>query len=182
MLRVGCLASSIFQPKVDTPDSVKVIATLHASVPACKAMFSAWLTHGILAHGYSVCHRCICPIQDAIWAINTPPHCVFNQAISYHTSCILSTLIRQACRELRRLTEKEGADNMMHSAVRPYLMDLGSANGTYLNNERIEGERYYELLERVSPAGITWTRTGSALSCVAWVDLLGSRYSWCTFA
>lgn len=47
-----------------------------------------------------------------------------------------------------RLTEKEGADNMMHSAVRPYLMDLGSANGTYLNNERIEGERYYELLER----------------------------------
>ena len=50
---------------------------------------------------------------------------------------------------LCRLTEKEGADNMMHSAVRPYLMDLGSANGTYLNNERIETERYYELLERV---------------------------------
>ena len=40
---------------------------------------------------------------------------------------------------------------MMHSAVRPYLMDLGSANGTYLNNERIEAERYYELLERVRP-------------------------------
>ena len=51
---------------------------------------------------------------------------------------------------LCRLTDKEGADNMMHSAVRPYLMDLGSANGTYLNNERIEAERYYELLERVS--------------------------------
>ena len=39
---------------------------------------------------------------------------------------------------------------MMHSGVRPYLMDLGSANGTYLNNERIQPERYYELLERVS--------------------------------
>lgn len=37
---------------------------------------------------------------------------------------------------------------MMHSDVRPYLMDLGSANGTYLNNERIEPERYYELLEK----------------------------------
>ena len=49
-----------------------------------------------------------------------------------------------------RLTEKEGADGMMVSAVRPYLMDLGSANGTYLNNEQIEAERYYELLERVS--------------------------------
>ncbi len=40
---------------------------------------------------------------------------------------------------------------MMHSGVRPYLMDLGSANGTYLNNDRIEAERYYELLEKVTP-------------------------------
>lgn len=40
---------------------------------------------------------------------------------------------------------------MMHSGVRPYLMDLGSANGTYLNNDRIEAERYYELLEKVRP-------------------------------
>ena len=47
-----------------------------------------------------------------------------------------------------RFTDKEGADGMMHSEVRPYLMDLGSANGTYLNNERIENERYYELLEK----------------------------------
>lgn len=39
----------------------------------------------------------------------------------------------------------------MHSGVRPYLMDLGSANGTYLNNDRIEAERYYELLEKVTP-------------------------------
>jgi len=30
-------------------------------------------------------------------------------------------------------------------------MDLGSANGTYLNNDRIEAERYYELLEKVCP-------------------------------
>lgn len=49
-----------------------------------------------------------------------------------------------------RFTDKEGADGMMHSEVRPYLMDLGSANGTYLNNERIETERYYELLEKAS--------------------------------
>lgn len=47
-----------------------------------------------------------------------------------------------------RHTDKEGADGMMHSGVRPYLMDLGSANGTYLNNDRIEPERYYELLEK----------------------------------
>ena len=27
-------------------------------------------------------------------------------------------------------------------------MDLGSTNGTYVNGERIEAERYVELLER----------------------------------
>ena len=37
---------------------------------------------------------------------------------------------------------------MMVPAVRPYLMDLGATNGTYLNGERIEAQRYYELLEK----------------------------------
>lgn len=32
-------------------------------------------------------------------------------------------------------------------------MDLGSTNGTFLNGERLEPERYYELLEKVRPHG-----------------------------
>ena len=32
--------------------------------------------------------------------------------------------------------------------VLPYIIDLGSANGTYLNTERIEPQRYYELKEK----------------------------------
>ncbi|KAF0992153.1 hypothetical protein HZS_5629 [Henneguya salminicola] len=30
--------------------------------------------------------------------------------------------------------------------VKPYIMDLDSANGTFLNNEKINSRRYYELL------------------------------------
>jgi smad nuclear-interacting protein 1 len=29
-----------------------------------------------------------------------------------------------------------------------YLIDLGSSNGTYLNGERIEPQRYYQLKEQ----------------------------------
>ncbi|XP_063810419.1 smad nuclear-interacting protein 1 isoform X2 [Pseudophryne corroboree] len=32
--------------------------------------------------------------------------------------------------------------------VRPYIIDLGSGNGTYLNNQRIEPQKYYELKEK----------------------------------
>ena len=32
--------------------------------------------------------------------------------------------------------------------VRPYVMDLGSTNGTYVNGERLEPQRYIELLEK----------------------------------
>ena len=36
----------------------------------------------------------------------------------------------------------------LNDRVLPYIIDLGSANGTYLNTERIEPQRYYELKEK----------------------------------
>ncbi|KAM5182491.1 smad nuclear-interacting protein 1 [Mantella aurantiaca] len=40
------------------------------------------------------------------------------------------------------------ADGTPGRRVRPYIIDLGSGNGTYLNNQRIEAQRYYELKEK----------------------------------
>ncbi|KAK2902827.1 hypothetical protein QQF64_010318 [Cirrhinus molitorella] len=47
-----------------------------------------------------------------------------------------------------RLAEFTRADGTTGRRVKPYIIDLGSGNGTYLNNQRIESQRYYELKEK----------------------------------
>uniref|UniRef100_A0A3B3ZDM3 FHA domain-containing protein n=1 Tax=Periophthalmus magnuspinnatus TaxID=409849 RepID=A0A3B3ZDM3_9GOBI len=47
-----------------------------------------------------------------------------------------------------RLVEYTRADGTSGRRVRPYIIDLGSGNGTYLNNQRIEPQRFYELKEK----------------------------------
>ncbi|NXJ88864.1 SNIP1 protein, partial [Corythaixoides concolor] len=47
-----------------------------------------------------------------------------------------------------RLVEYTRADGSVGRRVRPYIIDLGSGNGTFLNNQRIEPQRYYELKEK----------------------------------
>ncbi|XP_052590966.1 smad nuclear interacting protein 1-like [Peromyscus californicus insignis] len=47
-----------------------------------------------------------------------------------------------------RLVEHTRADGTVGLAVKPYIIDLGSSNGTFLNYARIEPQRYYELKEK----------------------------------
>ncbi|GKV42598.1 hypothetical protein SLEP1_g49981 [Rubroshorea leprosula] len=47
-----------------------------------------------------------------------------------------------------RQVEKEQPDGTLSKQVRPYLMDLGSTNKTFLNDTPVEPQRYYELFEK----------------------------------
>jgi len=47
-----------------------------------------------------------------------------------------------------RMVSKKKEDGTEANRVLPYVIDLGSANGTFLNNTRIEAKRYYELKEK----------------------------------
>ncbi|XP_022734876.1 FHA domain-containing protein DDL-like isoform X2 [Durio zibethinus] len=47
-----------------------------------------------------------------------------------------------------RQVEKEQPDGMLTKQVRPYIMDLGSTNKTFINDNAIEPQRYYELFEK----------------------------------
>ncbi|XP_053310488.1 smad nuclear-interacting protein 1 [Spea bombifrons] len=60
-----------------------------------------------------------------------------------HPSCSKQHAVLQY-----RMVAFTRADGTAGRRVRPYIIDLGSGNGTYLNNQRIEPQRYYELKEK----------------------------------
>ncbi|XP_063300560.1 smad nuclear-interacting protein 1 [Pelobates fuscus] len=60
-----------------------------------------------------------------------------------HPSCSKQHAVLQY-----RMVSFTRANGTLGRRVRPYIIDLGSGNGTYLNNQRIEAQRYYELKEK----------------------------------
>jgi smad nuclear-interacting protein 1 len=59
-----------------------------------------------------------------------------------HPSCSKQHAVLQY-----RLMDYRRGEGGMGRRVVPYIIDLGSANGTFLNNQKIESQRYYELQE-----------------------------------
>lgn len=55
-------------------------------------------------------------------------------------------------------------------------MDLGSTNGTFINNDRLEPERYYELLEQVRGSFLPVSRD-VFLSCGDHAEVVEQRWS-----
>lgn len=47
-----------------------------------------------------------------------------------------------------RLVNYERDDGTTGRHVRPYIIDLESANGTYVNNQKIDPRKYVELMEK----------------------------------
>ena len=60
-----------------------------------------------------------------------------------HPSCSKQHAVLQY-----RLVEYQKDDGTVGRSVRPYIIDLESSNGTFLNNKKIEPKRYYELQEK----------------------------------
>jgi smad nuclear-interacting protein 1 len=60
-----------------------------------------------------------------------------------HPSCSKQHAVLQY-----RFVDFEKANGTMGKATRPYLIDLESTNGTYINNDRIESAKYYQLKEK----------------------------------
>ncbi|KAI8557630.1 hypothetical protein RHMOL_Rhmol04G0025000 [Rhododendron molle] len=79
-----------------------------------------------------------------------------------HPSCSKQHAVLQY-----RQVEKEQPDGTSSKKVWPYLMDLGSTNGTFVNENRIEPQRYYELFERDT------IKFGNSRSCSTLLRLLG---------
>lgn len=60
-----------------------------------------------------------------------------------HPSCSKQHAVLQF-----RLVPYERSDGTTGQRVRPYILDLESSNGTYLNNKPIESKKYVELMEK----------------------------------
>lgn len=60
-----------------------------------------------------------------------------------HPSCSKQHAVLQY-----RLVTYERDDGTKGRTVKPYILDLESANGTYVNNRRVESRRFVELIEK----------------------------------
>jgi smad nuclear-interacting protein 1 len=55
---------------------------------------------------------------------------------------------QHAALQYRLVTFKKDDGLTTGKCIRPYIIDLESANGTYVNNKKIEAKKYVQLMEK----------------------------------
>jgi len=86
-------------------------------------------------------------LQDEPFYLHRLDHYLFGRDINIaDVMCAHPSISKQHAVLQFRRTDKPDEFGLPKSAVRPYLIDLGTVNGTFLNGERIEALRFYELL------------------------------------
>ena len=60
-----------------------------------------------------------------------------------------------------RLVPYTKLDGSQGKRVQLYVMDLNSANGTFVNNNKIESQKYVQLLEKVNSNFCSMNRTSA---------------------
>ena len=81
-------------------------------------------------------------VEQWEWSSDPPPLCVRDTVSNLWLDLVCET------RPTVLLPWIAGI-NLSCYSHRPYVIDLESTNGTYVNNQRIEPARYYELKEKV---------------------------------
>ena len=86
-------------------------------------------------------------MQEEPLYLHRMDHYLFGRDVSIvDVVCAHPSISKQHAVIQFRKTSKADGNGGQRVAIRPYLMDLGTVNGTFLNGERIDSERFYELL------------------------------------
>ena len=90
---------------------------------------------------------CVVGRDGQCWAVHVAPR-VPRRVVLPHKVAMVSCSKQHAVLQYRKREAFDEDEGLYVNAPTPYVLDLDSVNGTFLNGEKIEPRRYYELMEK----------------------------------